>query len=102
MREEERHGGSGTRLVLRCTREPTEHEVTLTMDPYKTEEVDQMKSKLARGEQPSCARCRSELSLGSTEGPQAWGKSADSQAVYFCPWCGVSWVPPVDLKRRAG
>lgn len=102
MRVLERHGGSGTRLVLRCTREPSEHEVTLTMDPYTPEEVEQMKSKLIRGESPSCVRCGSELSLGSTEGPNAWGKSVGSQAAYHCPWCGVKWVPPVDLKRRAG
>jgi DNA-directed RNA polymerase subunit RPC12/RpoP len=97
----ERHG-SGARVVLHCTRRPEEHDITLALDPYSSEEQETLKSVLLRGEAPVCSRCGSELELGSTESPQPWAKAADAQQAYHCPWCGVRWVPPVGLKLRAG
>lgn len=98
----ERPGGPGTRVVLRCTRNPAEHEVTLSLEPYTPEEEDVLKSSLSRGERPACGRCGSEMDLGSVDSPDGWAKSVNAQAAYYCSWCGVRWVPPVDLKRRAG
>jgi hypothetical protein len=98
----ERPGGSGTRVVLRCTRNPEEHEVVVSLEPYTPEEEDVLKSSLSRGERPACGRCGSEMDLGSVESPDGWAKSVNAPAAYYCPWCGVRWVPPVDVKRRAG
>ena len=76
--------------------------MTLTMDPYTQDETDQVKARLLRGEPPTCVRCGTELSLGSTPSPDGWAKTANSRETYHCPWCGVRWVPPTDQKRRAG
>jgi hypothetical protein len=100
-REINRPSGTGARVVLRCTRQPEEHEVTLSMDPLTVEEADALKSSLVRGESLACVRCGDPLELGSVESPDGWAKSVNSQAVYHCPWCGVKWVPPVETKRRA-
>jgi hypothetical protein len=95
-------GGSGSRILLRCTRDPEGHDVTMTMDPYKPEEEDQLKSMLVRGERPKCVRCRTSLELGSVDDVGGWGKSMDASVAFHCGWCGVRWVPPTDLKCRAG
>lgn len=100
-REVERHG-SASRITLRCTREPDEHETVLSMEPYTAEETEAFKSHLLRGDHLACLRCRSEMQLGTVDSPEGWGKSAASEPAYYCPWCGLRWVPPVEMKQRAG
>ncbi|NIR73788.1 MAG: hypothetical protein GWM93_20610 [Gemmatimonadetes bacterium] len=100
-REVERHG-SAARIALRCTREPEDHEVTLSIEPYTAEETDVFKSQLLRGDPPACVRCGSEMDLGSVDSPDGWGNSEQAQPAYFCPWCGLRWVPSVETKRGGG
>ncbi len=100
-REIEWPGGTGARLTFRCTREPQSHEVVVTMDPYTPEEVESLKALLYRGEQLACVRCGTVLSLGSQSSQDGWAKSLDSDAAFYCSWCGVKWVAPTELTRRA-
>ncbi|MGD2216653.1 MAG: hypothetical protein PVJ64_07850 [Gemmatimonadales bacterium] len=101
-REIERLGGSGARLVFRCTREPESHEVTVTMDPYTAEEVERLKAALYRGEALGCVRCGTLLELGSVSSQDGWAKSLDSSAAFYCAWCGVRWEAPAELSKPAG
>lgn len=101
-REIERPGGNGARLVFRCTRHPQSHDVTVTMDPYTGEEIEQLKAALYRGEQLKCVRCGTPLELGSASSQDGWAKSVDSPAAFYCAWCGVRWDAPAELSRRAG
>jgi hypothetical protein len=101
-REIERPGGSGARLVFRCTRQPESHEVTVTMDPYTAEEIERLKAALYRGEPLLCVRCGTHLELGSVLSQDGWAKSLDSPAAFYCAWCGVRWDAPAELSKRAG
>ncbi|UCC73359.1 MAG: hypothetical protein JSV86_01990 [Gemmatimonadota bacterium] len=101
-REIERSGGSGSRIVFRCTREPEGHEVTVTMDPYTADEVERLKASLYRGERLVCVRCGTALELGSVASKDGWAKSLQAGAAFYCNWCGVKWVAPAELSERAG
>lgn len=101
-RQIERPGGSGARLVFRCTRHPDSHDVTVTMDPYSAEEIERLKAALYRGEALRCVRCGTPLELGSASSQDGWAKSLDSSAAFYCSWCGVRWDAPAELSKRAG
>ncbi len=101
-REIERPGGSGARLLFRCTRDPESHEVTLTMDPYTAEEVEGLKAVLYRGEPLECVRCGTPLELGTVTSQDGWAKTLDSSVAFYCAWCGVRWDAPAELNKRAG
>jgi hypothetical protein len=94
--------GSGSRVVLRCTRHPDDHELTVSIEPCTPEEVERLKASLFRGERLACVRCGTPLELGSVEAKDGWAKSLDSGAAFHCPWCGVSWAIPADMKGRVG
>ena len=101
-REIERPGGSGSRLIFRCTRHPESHDVTVTMDPYTAEEIERLKAALYRGEPLVCVRCGTPLELGSASSQDGWAKSLDISAAFYCAWCGVRWDAPAELSKRAG
>jgi hypothetical protein len=98
-REISRPGGTGARVVLRCTRHPETHDVMIALEPYSAEEVDQLGSMLLRGESLRCVRCGSLLQLGSLDSPEGWGRSVSSAPAYYCGWCGVRWVPASGERR---
>ncbi len=100
-RQIERPGGSGARLVFRCTRQPEAHEFTVSMDPYTPEEEERLKALLYRGEPLVCVRCGTVLELGSTGSRDGWAKSVESGAAFYCSWCGVKWVAPAEMSGRA-
>lgn len=101
-REMSRPGGARVRIVLRCTREPKEHDFVISMDPYAADEVEQFKTKLRRGEPLVCPRCGTAMEHGSLTEDDGWGNLVDIGESHYCPWCGVRWSPPDELKANAG
>ncbi len=94
--------GSGSRVVLRCTRDEEEHSVTIQMKPYEEAEVELLSSALIRGESLRCPRCSTALrggQLNDGTGP-AIGSGGDD--VSLCPWCGVRWIPRGQLHNQLG
>lgn len=100
-REITRPGGARVRIVLRCTREPQDHDFVITMDPYAADEAEQLNTKLRRGEQPVCPRCSAALEFGSLREDDGWGNLVEIGESHYCPWCGVRWSPPDELKGNA-
>jgi hypothetical protein len=100
-REIER-GGGGARIVIRCTRHPEAHEVKVAMEPYTAEEVERLRERLYRCESLACMRCGTAMELGSAKSNDGWAKSLESGAAFYCNWCGVKWVAPAEMSKRAG
>lgn len=90
--------GTGSRVLLRCTRSDEEHDVTLQMKPYDENELERLRASQHRGEAPSCPRCRVELR--ETEASGSGYPAGASPAIYECEWCGVRWRPNRDAGNR--
>jgi|GEM_PF-3128245 len=101
-REVSRPGGTRVRIVLRCTREPEDHDFVISMDPYTADEVEQLKTSLHRGERLTCPRCGTSMVFGSLTEDDGWGKPVDIGESHYCAWCGLRWSPPNEVKERAG
>jgi hypothetical protein len=86
--------GTGSRVVLHCTRGAEDHEVTITMEPYTTEEKEELEALQSMAKTLRCRRCDTSLELGSVEVQDAWTDSVNSEAAYYCPWCGLKWLLP--------
>jgi hypothetical protein len=92
LREFGNNGGTGSRVVLRCTRRP-DHELVLSIRPYTTGEHDKLRDLHRRGERLQCARCGTALESGSRS-LRKWFPSGADEGLYHCPWCGVKWETP--------
>jgi len=90
--------GTGSRIVLRCTREPEEHEIAVTIEPYTAEEKEALEASHGSEKRVQCKRCETPMKLGSVEVSDAWTDSVSTESAYFCPWCGVKWMVPSDVK----
>lgn len=99
-REIRRAPGTGSRVILRCTRRPSDHESTLSMPAYSTEEREALRAAFLRNETPRCTHCKSQLELRKTDGPGVPGTPAEGAASYYCSWCGVKWVRPDIVQPR--
>lgn len=93
-------GRTGSRVVLRCSREPQEHSFTLSMEPYTVEEHDRFKVALHRSEGPCCPRCGTGLQAPSANGNGNGGAGGRDRGAYRCGWCGLRWLPGSDAQRR--
>ncbi len=84
--------GSGSKVVLRCSRQPEDHDMTLHMRPYDPEEVEKLASVLAKGDPLRCPRCDSPLerTAANEYGEPVAGGSG--RPVQLCTWCGVRWI----------
>lgn len=92
-------GGTGSRVILHCTREPERHETTIAMEPYAPDEVERLRSAVIRQEESACARCGAPMvGPGGTENGDA--DSARSSAAYYCTWCGVCWISKKAATER--
>ncbi len=91
--------GTGSRVVLHCTREAEDHEVTITMEPYTTEEKEELEGLHSTAKTLRCRRCDTSLELGSVEAQDAWTDSVNGEAGYFCPWCGLKWLLPGGVEQ---
>lgn len=94
--------GASSRVLLRCTRNPGEHEFSFAIETYTTDEVVRLKSSQDRGEQPLCSRCQTPLAPGRSSGNGEKPAPPDRPAAYRCTWCGVSWTPPAEGGRPTG
>ncbi len=105
-REIQRPPGTGARVILRCTRRPSEHESTLAMPAYSTEEREALRAALLKNETPRCTRCKTQLELPKVDaagvgGARAGGAGgAGGAATYYCSWCGVKWRAPGIVQPR--
>jgi hypothetical protein len=86
------NGGTGSRVLLRCTRRP-DHELVLTIRPYTSGEHDKLRDLHRRGERLQCARCSTALEAGSRS-LRKWFPSGADEGAFHCPWCGVKWEAP--------
>ena len=100
-REVSRPGGTRVRIVLRCTREPEDHDFVISMDPYTGDEVEQLTTSLRRGEGLICPRCGAPMQYGVLTEDDGWGKPVDIGEGHYCAWCGVIWSPPEEAQERA-
>ena len=90
--------GTGSRIALSCTREPEEHEITISIEPLTTEEKEALKASSDRNEQLQCKRCGTRLKMGQVEVADAWTGTVSRESAYCCPWCGVKWLVPAEEK----
>ena len=97
-REIDPQAGTGARVVLHCTRNPEEHDSTITVEPLSEEAVDRLGSALSRGEPLHCAHCRTEMQVAPAEIEAALGSQTESEPRHYCSWCGVRWRTPTGLK----
>lgn len=93
-------GGTASQVVLRCTREPEEHEFDLAIEPYGIEERERLSEAHQAGESPECARCGTALEPGTVEIPDDWTDAVSHEEGYRCPWCGLKWPLPSRLRRQ--
>lgn len=91
-------GGTASQVVLRCTREPEDHEIAIWIEPYSLEERERLKQAHLEGKPLACARCGTSLKLGTVAIADEWTESVSREEAYFCPWCGVKWPLPGELK----
>ncbi len=100
LREIIRPEGASSRVHLKCTREPREHDVVILVRPHTTEEVERLQAARIRGEGIPCARCETPLDLVSGTEPESVGSQADEPAVYQCSWCGLVWGPKPGARSQ--
>jgi DNA-directed RNA polymerase subunit RPC12/RpoP len=102
-REFAESGGTASRVVLRCTRAPEEHELAITIEPFSAEEKEELRAQQQRGEEMLCRRCGTTMEHRTVLVPDAWTDSVSQEEAYACPWCGVKWLVPAELKcHQAG
>lgn len=90
--------GTGSRIALSCTREPEEHQITISIEPLTTEEKDSLKGSIDKNEKLHCERCNTRLKMVTVEVADAWTESVSRESAYCCPWCGVKWLVPAEDK----
>ncbi len=93
---------ASSRVLLRCTRNPGEHEFSFAIETYSADEVGRLKSSQDRGERLLCSRCQTPLTAGPSLGNGQKPARPDRPRAYRCTWCGVSWTPPVERGEQAG
>jgi DNA-directed RNA polymerase subunit RPC12/RpoP len=91
-REFAESGGTASRIVLRCTREPEEHDLRISIEPYSSEEKEQLETLQERGDPLVCRRCGTAMEQGTVRIADAWTDSVNREEGYSCPWCGVKWL----------
>lgn len=88
--------GTGSRIALSCTREPEEHEITISIEPLTTQEKEALKASSDMNEKLHCKRCGTHLKMVTVEVADAWTESMSRESAYCCPWCGVKWLVPAE------
>ncbi len=101
-REFESTDNAKSRVILRCTRKPEEHEFSFAIEPYDEDEAKRLNTSWDRGERPLCTRCLTALVPYPTTGNGNKTPPPDRPRAYRCVWCGVRWVPPGEREQRAG
>lgn len=91
-----------SRVQLRCTRNPEEHEFSFAIERYDENEIQRLNASWNRGERPLCARCRTALVPVRTIGNGDKNQPSDRPRAYRCVWCGARWAPPAEREQRAG
>lgn len=93
--------GAGATVVLHCT-EQADHVHAIQVSGFTPEEQKALRARIASGGRPGCLRCGTELEVHRVEAPGVAGTHLEGAALYICPWCGVRWVPPGDIRARMG
>jgi len=107
QREFANGGQAGSRVLFRCTREADDHEFTISLVPFTSEESDRLHSSLRGGASLTCPRCETKLDRRSSivgDGPADPAVAPES---FGCSWCGLSWSPSskqlnADRSRHSG
>ncbi len=99
LREIERQQDGTARVVLRCTRQPEDHEFTIAIPSCTADEEERLRTSQSRGEQLLCVRCRTPLAPDPPDENGAGAKSSGQPRAHTCPWCGVRWAPTGEPVR---
>ena len=81
--------GTGARVVLRCTRNPKEHESKIIVEPYTEKKASELATALQQGNSLTCEHCGTRLSI--VKAGQAGDTAGEDSGVYRCSWCGARW-----------
>ncbi len=101
-REFEATDDARSRVLLRCTRNPQEHEFSFAIEPYDEDEVRRLNTSWDREGRPLCTRCRTALMPTRPAGNGDKTQPPDGPRAYRCVWCGARWVPPAERKEAEG
>ena len=94
--------GTGARVVLRCTRNPAEHDSKIIVEPFSDEEAEQLEAARSRGERLTCQHCGTQLEPAHGESEGMRDSEVEGPTVYQCSWCGARWRPPNETGSEAG